>query len=360
MNYDYAQATLKTARSQDKGKPVEYATRLFARADDKIAVRYHNTDVVIFRPDGLIELYNGGWNTVTTLQKIRAWSPAHLFSVKKQWYVRLQPDPADPEPARVAPAVPAPFERPADFVAPEGINRQYFYRERYHIEDKQSAYDKLMERFGSVEQWREERKRQYSARKAYIKARREWEKRNNADFYDGIIIDDIGYALRKPLNGPSEKAMRKYKREVETINNRIDKYLKLVRKELQKGLPMPSGGDCWYCALSKGDGVPLGDAMDTLYPDGSVRVQPNHTHLFTHMVDRYVVPSLLVNALREKGYRDVGIYVWLNMDPVRNDPDGRVVGTDTMGGNKDDDYDTVIRALKDYMQKRLISKPPTK
>ena len=45
--------------------------------------------------------------------------------------------------------------------------------------------------------------------------------------------------------------------------------------------------------------------------DGSLTVEQTNDHLFQHMKDRYYVPRLAVNALRERGYQDVGIYIWL-------------------------------------------------
>ena len=32
-------------------------------------------------------------------------------------------------------------------------------------------------------------------------------------------------------------------------------------------------------------------------------------HLFSHFEEKYYVPSLLVNALKERGYGDIG-YIW--------------------------------------------------
>ncbi len=45
-------------------------TRLVRRADDRIAVRLHSTDVVTFYADGSTRLSSGGWQTVTTRDRI--------------------------------------------------------------------------------------------------------------------------------------------------------------------------------------------------------------------------------------------------------------------------------------------------
>jgi hypothetical protein len=121
-------------------------------------------------------------------------------------------------------------------------------------------------------------------------------------------------------------------------------------------MPMPSGGDCWYCALSQDTGritptggglQPMGDNMPTVHEDGSTTMQANHDHLLNHMEERYYVPSLAVNALRERGYKDVGIYMWLDMD----------ADAGTMG-KKDGSYDGVRRDLRKYMVKRLVPTAP--
>ena len=123
------------------------------------------------------------------------------------------------------------------------------------------------------------------------------------------------------------------------MKQRIDKYVDAYIAELRKGMPMPSSGDCWYCLMRDADGKVLGDLSD-----GGV------SHLLAHMEDRYYVPSLAINALRERGYRDVGIMIHLDMNP----------DTNTMGKPDGTLYDNVKRDIRNYMRKRLIPAAPTK
>jgi hypothetical protein len=59
------------------------------------------------------------------------------------------------------------------------------------------------------------------------------------------------------------------------INKFIDGYMdKLIKREISK----PSGGDCWYCYLF--------ESNDT-------------EHFFSHFKEKYYVPSLLFNAIKE-------------------------------------------------------------
>lgn len=63
---------------------------------------------------------------------------------------------------------------------------------------------------------------------------------------------------------------------------------------------IPSGGDCWHCCMTTNDKKSLGDATQ------------NHKHLNCHIVDKYLMGSVIVNAMREAGYRDEQISVALH------------------------------------------------
>jgi hypothetical protein len=445
-DFTYLSLTMDTARDERRGKPLAHNTRLYrstavveGKTVDCFAVRYHATDIVKVLPDSRALLFNGGWNTVTTMQRMRQWGSNHVFSEGGNWYVWLQPNPEDPRPAYFHRTIPKPYivsdPGPEPVKDPEGciagttwegeyeelgyawddsptiskpshlhrikigdnirveqaaIERVYYGSERYRWggslpaghEYKQcphckafdvvhdawyeryngsrwgrrfdngngyKLYAEMMERFGSLEAWQEGYLQDFRARRAYLKADREWVQRNRVLFFDGIIVDAKGYAPR-----PSKAFLKKlaaHERKVARMNKRIDKFVKLCITELTKGIPMPSGGDCWYCSMvTTDDRTPWGDSTG------------NHDHLLDHMREGYVVPSLLVNALRERGYKDVGIYLHLHMDPVRPDREGsgRMVGTDTMGGEDSHGYDGVKRDLRTYLTRRLIPSPPEK
>ena len=449
-DYEWATDTLSSARSESAGKPIQNNTRLFRRSDDSIAVKLHAVDVVTINADDTWTLRAGGWHTVTTMQRIRGYSPARLFSIRGEWYVRLAPSEDDPQPARFDRSVPKPFtasdpgpepvkndngcqagtmigtehkdeivsvwrkdvldtdevvkddaENPGsyDYVdvkrtwmtwifygeeaysyqskeynAPETDKRGVTYeqcphckafdaeherwRQQMHgarwynrsIDQKRgyATYREMMETYGTQEAWQEAYIADFRERRAYLQAEREWDERNRVPFYDGITVDSSGFAPRVRKGGPSKSKLAKHERKVAKIKKQIDKYVDGFIGALKEGMPMPSGGDCWYCVMRTEDGRTLGDAVQTLHPDGSLTVEENHDHLYSHMEDKYYVPSLAVNALRERGYRDVGIYMWLDMD----------ADTQQMGGG--DRYDNVKRDLTKYMSKRLIPAAPTK
>lgn len=52
------------------------ATRLHRLEDGSIAVKYHETDIVVYQPDGSISFDTGGWNAMTTRDKISVHLPA--------------------------------------------------------------------------------------------------------------------------------------------------------------------------------------------------------------------------------------------------------------------------------------------
>jgi hypothetical protein len=87
-------------------------------------------------------------------------------------------------------------------------------------------------------------------------------------------------------------------RERRRLGRQIAKYCRdFIAALFEDEVPAPGQGDCWYCLLrDKESGLPLGEAMQTLHPDGSLTRQPSPDHLISHMEEKYYVPSLLVRA----------------------------------------------------------------
>ena len=332
-DYQWATETLATARSEEAGKPVQNNTRLFRRSDGSIAVKLHAVDVVTINSDGTWTLRAEGWHTVTTLERIRAYSPVKLFSDKGEWFVRLEPREDDPRPARVNRTIPNAFTATDPGPKPEGDSwGNWQWRQDA---DKFNTYIEMMSRFGSMEAWKQAALEDFRARKAYLKAEREWEQRNRIPFYDGITVDSDGYAPRLRKDGPSPAKLRRHEAKVKKVKASIEKYVDGYMAALAKGMPMPGNGDCWFCLLHDKDGKTWGDMGSS-------------DHLEQHFKDRYYVPMLAVNALREAGYRDVGIYIHLGMSEAG-----------TMGGGRVS-TDLVKRDLRKYLNKRMIPTAPTK
>jgi len=76
-SYEDAKSLFKKARFPQRGKPLENNTRLFRRGED-YAVRLYSTDVVTYHPDGTLTVRTGGWDTVTTADRVGRYSPISL------------------------------------------------------------------------------------------------------------------------------------------------------------------------------------------------------------------------------------------------------------------------------------------
>lgn len=128
-------------------------------------------------------------------------------------------------------------------------------------------------------------------------------------FYDGIQLDETGKVISELFPDPAK--------EVKAMKKRIANFCNLITKN---NLPLPGNGDCWYCLMVTDNGETLGDATK------------NYDHLLSHMEENYLHGSLLVNAMRERGYTDMQIGLHFQMKLA----------------------DTFKRAVRRYLQKRLI------
>lgn len=86
MSYpkSYSQA-VSLLRGRDSRKIAN--NTMLAKRGENIAVRYHETDVVTFRPDGFAVLNSGGWQTSTTKLRLNECG----FNISQErgvWYLR--------------------------------------------------------------------------------------------------------------------------------------------------------------------------------------------------------------------------------------------------------------------------------
>lgn len=73
------------------------ATYVHQRGTNR-AVRYHDTDVVIFHQDGSITLDTGGHATALTARRMNAHTPANVRINRKDGTVYVTVDDGEPEP----------------------------------------------------------------------------------------------------------------------------------------------------------------------------------------------------------------------------------------------------------------------
>lgn len=74
--------------------------------------------------------------------------------------------------------------------------------------------------------------------------------------------------------------------------NKLRKAVQVYSKKVVESLPLPlpSGADCWYCAMrEEKTGLPLGECSH------------NQDHILSHLKEGYLVPSLVQRAIEQAG-----------------------------------------------------------
>ena len=84
-NYTEANEFLSKGRNKDK-RTIDNNTTLENRPGC-IAVKYHNTDIVCYYPDGKIKLSCGGWRTRTTKDRLNSFAPIYIYQRAGSWYI---------------------------------------------------------------------------------------------------------------------------------------------------------------------------------------------------------------------------------------------------------------------------------
>lgn len=296
MRDDYAEWTEFISKGRNKiDRPIANNTRAVL-LEDCIGILLHNTYVVKFFPNGDVELNTGGWYTVTTKDRINGYSPVNVYSDKGLW--KCYPNPQ--------------------------MKQSYPQWPRY--EDYEGGYDDP--KYTAACEAASEKSDKY------FEELKESRAKLTVPFFDGIRFNKKGECV----NGMPADKWREYEQVVADLRKSIRLYVDRFYRTLKKdGIDVPSAGDCWECAMVTNTGETLGDAGGT------------HNHLLYHMEENYFVPSLLVNAVKAKGYQPYGvaIHCGINQEQTKfGGPDSRISGT------------IVKAALRDYIAKRIIPDPP--
>lgn len=115
-----------------------------------------------------------------------------------------------------------------------------------------------------------------------------WDARERSHrFFDGIRIAADGTIVN-----PRRAEMEAQEAREKDIQKRMTSYIRKYIAALKVGIPMPGPGDCWGCTTEA-----MGDS-----------------HLLDHFDEDYFVPSLLVNAYRERGYGDYRLVMAMDLD----------------------------------------------
>jgi len=82
----YNQAIEKLGNREQK--KIANNTYLVRRNNGAVAIRLHATDILTFTPDGLVTIRTGGWQTVTTKDRINQYTSVGLYQKAGVWYYR--------------------------------------------------------------------------------------------------------------------------------------------------------------------------------------------------------------------------------------------------------------------------------
>jgi hypothetical protein len=107
-------------------------------------------------------------------------------------------------------------------------------------------------------------------------------------FENGITVDNNG----EPVNASTNNT--DYAKTKRRLDRMVSQYIAdFAWDAVTNGLNNPSGGDCWACHFtSENSNDPMG--LD---------------HLLSHIEEKYYVPSLLWNAICQRGYNDPSL-IW--------------------------------------------------
>lgn len=107
-------------------------------------------------------------------------------------------------------------------------------------------------------------------------------------FENGIVVDNNG----EPVNASTNNT--DYAKTKRRLDRMVSRYIAdFAWDAVTNGLNPPSGGDCWACHFtSENSNDPMG--LD---------------HLLSHIEEKYYVPSLLWNAICQRGYGDPSL-IW--------------------------------------------------
>lgn len=87
MNYEAAATLFATARNPEKGKPLTNNTRLWRSADSAhYYITLHGNTIIRIYPTGWM-VYNCGWRTVTTKDRLNRYLPQRIFQRNFKWFV---------------------------------------------------------------------------------------------------------------------------------------------------------------------------------------------------------------------------------------------------------------------------------
>ena len=90
MTHSEAVSMVRGKRNADRRK-VGNNTYAEILHDGTVAIKLHNTYVVKINTNGTYTLNSGGWQTITTKDRINQYSPRYVYVYQKnfEWFVKI-------------------------------------------------------------------------------------------------------------------------------------------------------------------------------------------------------------------------------------------------------------------------------
>ena len=82
---------ISMVRGKRNGKRRKVGNNTYAEIlhDNSVGIMLHSTYVVKIHPDNTYTLQTGGWQTVTTKDRINQYSPVRVYQRNYEWFVKL-------------------------------------------------------------------------------------------------------------------------------------------------------------------------------------------------------------------------------------------------------------------------------
>lgn len=88
MTYNEAILMVRGKRNANRRK-VGNNTYAEILHDNSVGIMLHSTYVVKIHPDNTYTLQTGGWQTLTTKDRINQYSPVKVYQRKYEWFVKI-------------------------------------------------------------------------------------------------------------------------------------------------------------------------------------------------------------------------------------------------------------------------------
>lgn len=144
-----------------------------------------------------------------------------------------------------------------------------------------------------------------------------WYLQDKSLYFDGIRVSKDGQVLN------ADSAPVDYLGKKKILDKMINEFTRAWAKDaIENGLQNPSTGDCLYCQIFSQQLQVKHVKLQRLDASGNLSsvnsANDDMAHIWSHLEERYFVPSMLLWAIKEQGYSDPNlVYALARMDCER-------------------------------------------